>query len=442
MRLSRLRALTGSDTGRAAELGMAAMVGNVVSLVFTLVFTRVLGQSGYGSLGALISTFLLLTVAGYALQTTVAREVSGALAAGDPEAGRGVRRWLRKLMLLAIAAAVVGVLLRKPLATLIGVEDVPWAASATLLCGALWLVLSVERGALLGFQRYRLVGGSLVAEQVARLVFGIVLAVGGLDVTGAFLGTPLALAAIAAGLWVPLHRQVAHAPDSELPGHRLRDLALRAWAPICALGLISWLQDGNVIVVKHLASDHEAGAWVAAAVAAKAIMWVAIGLAGFLVPEVARKAGNGEDARPILLRTMGLIAALAVPMVLVYAVGAKPILQHVLHVHGATGALPFFGLAMSMLALTYLATQYQLALHHSRFLVLLATAGVAQPLIMVAVGAKLTALALALLGLQVALAAAMLTLDLRKRETVQPDADEPTAAGVSSDPVPPAPTAA
>src|SRR4051812_44952914 len=325
--IARVRKLTGSETGKAAELGIAAMLGNVVSLVFTLVFTRVLGQSGYGSLGALISTFLLLTVAGYALQTTVAREVSGALAAGDPDAGRGVSRWLRKLEFLAVGAAVVGVLLREPLATVIGVEDVPWAASATLLCGALWLILSVERGALLGFQRYRLVGGSLVAEQVARLVFGIVLAVAGLDVTGAFLGTPLALAAVAAALWVPLHRQVAGAPDTELPGHRLRDLALRAWAPICALGLISWLQDGNVIVVKHLASDHDAGAWVAAAVAAKAIMWIAIGLAGFLVPEVARRAGRGEDARPILLRTMGLIAALAVPMVLVYVVAAKPILQ-------------------------------------------------------------------------------------------------------------------
>jgi O-antigen/teichoic acid export membrane protein len=440
-RLTRLRALTGSDTGRAAELGIAAMLGNVVSLVFTLVFTRVLGQSGYGSLGALISTFLLLTVAGYALQTTVAREVSAALAAGDPNAGRGVRRWLRRLTLLAVGTAVLGVLLRKPIAAVIGVEDVPWAASATLLCGALWLVLSVERGALLGFQRYRLVGASLVSEQIARLLFGVLLAVAGLDVTGAFLGTPLALAAIAAALWVPLHRQVAHAPDTELPGHRLRDLAMRAWAPICALGLISWLQDGNVIVVKHLASDHEAGAWVAAAVAAKAIMWIAIGLSGFLVPEVARRAGRGEDARPILLRTMALVGGLALPMVLVYAVAAKPILVHVLHVHGAVGALPFFGAAMSMLALTYLATQYQLALHHSRFLVVLALAGLAQPLIMVAVGAKLTALALSLFGLHVVVAAAMLTLDLRKRETVYAEADDPTAAGVS-EPVPPTPTVA
>jgi O-antigen/teichoic acid export membrane protein len=446
--LSRVRALTGSDTGRAAELGIAAMVGNVVALAFTLVFTRVLGQSGYGSLGALISTFLLLTVAGYALQTTVAREVSGAIAAGDPDAGRGVRRWLQRLVLLALGMAVLGVLARRPLATLIGVEDVPWGAAATLPAGALWLVLSVERGALLGFQRYRLVGVSLVAEQTARLAFGVILAVAGLDVAGAFVGTPLALAAIAAALWVPLHRQVAGVSATELPGHRLRDLARRAWAPICALGLISWLQDGNVIVVKHLATDHEAGAWVAAAVAAKAIMWIAIGLSAFLVPEVARRAGHGEDARPILLRVIALVMGLAVPMVLVYAVAAKPILVHILHVHGAEGALPFFGLAMSMLALTYLATQYQLALHRSRFLVVLALGGLAQPLIMVAVGgSRLTALALGLLGLHVVVAAVMLTLALRHRSEpgdYVDEADDATvaAATAAGEPVPPAPTVA
>ena len=88
-----------------------------------------------------------------------------------------------------------------------------------------------------------------------------------------------------------------------------------------------------------------------------------------------------------------------------------------------------------MLALTYLASQYQLALNHSRFLVILALAGIAQPLIMISVGAQLTALALFLLGLHVVLAAAMLTLDLRRRETYYEEAEEPTAAGVS-EPVP------
>src|SRR5207249_2711099 len=74
-----LRELVGgmarSDTGRAAGLAAAVMAANVIALVFTIVFARVLHSSGYGSLAALVSTFLILSVPGSALQMTVAREV-------------------------------------------------------------------------------------------------------------------------------------------------------------------------------------------------------------------------------------------------------------------------------------------------------------------------------------------------------------------------------
>ncbi len=400
-----------SETTRAAELGIAALVGNVVALIFTLVFTRVLGQEGYGSLAALLSAYLILTVPGYALQTTVAREVSAALAAGDPLAGAAVGRWLRRLTLVAIALAIVGALARQPIADLIGVHDAPWGAAGALLAGTLWLVVSVERGALVGFRHYRLVGVSIVCEQSARLLFGLALVAANLDVTGAFLGTPLALALVAVALWQPLHRHVPHGVRlTEIAGHRLRDLALRAWAPIAALGLIAWLQDGHIIIVKHLASGHDAGAWAAVSVAAKAIMFVAIGLAGYLVPEVAGDAEAGRDPRRPLVRTMALIAGLAVPMVLLYAAAAKPVLHIAFHVKGGTGALPLVGLAMAMLAFSYLATQFQLALHRKRFIAVLAVAAVAQPLILLAIGSRLTALALGLALLNVVLAAVLVTL--------------------------------
>src|SRR5436305_9817394 len=194
LRLSGLRALSGSDTGRAAGLAAAVMTANVVGLAFTLVFTRVLGQGRYGSLGALISTYIILMVPGAALQTTVARELSASIAAGDPTAGAGLRRWLRRLVLVAVALTIVAVLGRHVLATVIGVPKYPWAAAGTLTAGALWLIVSVERGALQAFQRYQIVGLSWVAEQVLRLSFGVVLAGLGMSVTGAFLGQPLALA--------------------------------------------------------------------------------------------------------------------------------------------------------------------------------------------------------------------------------------------------------
>ncbi|MEA2457241.1 MAG: hypothetical protein QOC95_213, partial [Thermoleophilaceae bacterium] len=121
-----------------------------------------------------------------------------------------------------------------------------------------------------------------------------------------------------------------------------------------------------------------------------------------------------------------------------------PILHKVLHVHGGEGALPFFGLAMSMLAMTYLATQYHLALHRSRFLVVLAAGAVAQPLIMVAIGPDLTGLALGLLALHLCMAATMAVLALRRPaagyEAIE---EELTASGaVVEEPAPAGPTVA
>jgi O-antigen/teichoic acid export membrane protein len=411
--LARLRSLSGSDTGRAAGMAGAVLAGNVVALGFTVVFARVLGQAGYGSLAALVSTFIILMVPGSALQTTVAREVSAAIAAGDASAGGGVRRWLQRLALLAVAVTVVSVFGRDVVAKVIGVDEHPWGAAGALPAGALWLMLSVERGALQAFQRYRLVGASIVIEQVARLGFGLALVGVGADVSGAFLGTPLALVTVVLALALPLNRQLRGVAPASWAGHRLRDLARRAAVPIAALALVAWLQDGHVIVVKHLASSDDAGAWGAAAVAAKAIMWVAIGLGLYLVPEAARRSRSGEDARGILVRTLGIVAALAVPMLLVFAVAAGPLLSIVFDVHGSAEALPWLGLAMSLLALSYLATQFQLALHRARFIAVLVAAAVAQPLLLLAIGDHLATLAVGLLAIQAVMGAAMLVLALR-----------------------------
>jgi O-antigen/teichoic acid export membrane protein len=294
----------------------------------------------------------------------------------------------------------------------------------------LWLILSVERGALLGFQEYRAVGISLALEQLMRLVFGLLLvaAVSGdeAEVTGAFLGTPLALVAVALWLLIPLRRHLPHARHAH--EHPLRELVGRAAVPVAALGLVAWLQDGNVIVVKHLASDDAAGDYAAAAVAGKAIMWVAVGLSLYLVPEAARRTHLGERASGVLARTLGLILALALPMVLVYAVAAEPVLRIAFKLTGAAEALPWLGLAMSFLALTYLAVQYQLALHRAWFIVVLVMAAAAHPAAMIAIGDDLTGIALVLLAANLTLAVVSVALAFRAVANVGEIPDESATA--------------
>src|SRR5205085_5807436 len=169
--------------------------------------------------------------------------------------------------------------------------------------------------------------------------------------------------------------------------HPLGELFVRAGAPVAALALVAWMQDGNVIIVKHIATGRQAGSYAAAAVAAKAIMWVAVGLSLHLVPEVARRARLREHATGVLTSALGLIALVGVPMVLAYAAGGRQILRLAFghKFVSASGALPWLGIALCLLACTYLAVQYHLALHRWRFVAVLVVAALTQPVVLVAI---------------------------------------------------------
>jgi O-antigen/teichoic acid export membrane protein len=404
-----------SDTGRAAGLAVAVIAANVIALAFTIVFARVLGAGGYGSLAALMSAFIILMVPGSALQIAVAREVSRAVAGASEDAGAGVRRWIGRLALAALAVAAVAIPLREVIAATVNVDEA-WAAAAVPVTAVLWMLISVERGALQGFEQYRTVGLSIVAEAASRLLFGLALVGLSLDVTGAFLGTPLSLLAIGAVLAIPLRRHLP-APRGVAVVARLRDLLLGAWAPVLGLTLLFVLQEVHVIVIKHNATEDAAGSYAVAAVAAKAIIWVAVGLGLFLLPEAARRAKLGVDAQPVLVRTLGLIALLGVPMVLLYAAAAEPLLRVVFgeDLTEAAPALPWLGVAMTLLAWSYLSVQYLLGLGRAGFIALLAVAAVAEVALLAGIGADLEQVALALMGLQLVCAAVMVTLSFRAR---------------------------
>ena len=278
-----------------------------------------------------------------------------------------------RLALATVAVALAAVPLRSVIGAIINVDNL-WGAAAIPLTAMLWVVLCVERGVLQGFGRYRTVALSIVGEAGSRILFALLLVGMGLDVTGAFLGAALAFLAVALVLLVPLGRELP-SPDPERAAESpLRELLVGARAPVIALTLLLAIQELHVIVVKHEASGDVAGSYAVAAVAAKAIVWIAVGLGMYLVPEAARRVTTGGDARAILVRCLGLIAAAGASIVLIYTAAGKPLLEGVFgeDLTLASGALPWLGLAMVLLACTYLAVQYLLALHRYRFIWILA----------------------------------------------------------------------
>jgi len=412
----RVDGLRRGDTGRAAELGVAMIVTNLLALGFTIVFARVLGDSGYGDLAVLVSSFIIMMVPGSALQVAAAREISHELAEGNPNPGAGVYRWLGRLALGTVVVAVIAIPLRSLIAALINIDE-DWAAAAVPVTAMIWMMVSVLRGVLQGFQQYRTVAVSLIGEASGRIAFALLLVAVGLDVTGAFLGTALGLIAVGLVLLIPLRHQLEGVNPELAEDLRLRELLAGAGVPVVSLTLLLALQELHIIIVKHEASDDAASSYAVAAVAAKAIMWIAIGLGLYLLPEATRRAKTGEDARPILMRTLGLIAAMAIPMVLVYSVAGEPLLRTVFgnDLTDASGALPFLGGAMSLLACSYLSVQYLLAMGRASFLFVLGAGVVAEVGLLLTIGDDLTAIAIALLGIQGVCAAVILTMALRQK---------------------------
>lgn len=403
---------TSADTMRAAGLGLAAALDALLALVFTIAMARLLGPDGYGSLAALVSAFLILAVAGTGLQTTVAREIGWQRASGRSPTRPSVRRWFGALSLVVVGILLISAAFRGLLAAVIGVDQ-EWAACVTMSTAGLWLLISFQRGVLLGAGRYRIVGFSLIGETAGWLVLGGAAGLAGLGVTGAILGIAAAEIIVALLLQTTLGASIDGQPGAG--GLGFRRVIRSAAVPMAALVLFAFLQNVDVIVVKHLASgEAAASSYAAASVAAKVIIWLAIGVGLYLLPEAARRAGEGIDGTPVLQRALGVLVAAAVPMILLYVVAGRFLLETVFGsgLASAADALSLLGVAMTLLAVTYLTLQYQLALGRKTFLFLLAIGALIEPVLLSLVGGQFTQIALALVGLQLVLASALLGLSL------------------------------
>ncbi len=196
--------------------------------------------------------------------------------------------------------------------------------------------------------------------------------------------------------------------------------------------MIAVLQNIDLIAAKHRFSSDVASAYAATAVAAKVLIWVAMGAAFYLVPEVSRRRAEGQDTRPVLARALGIVLVCAIPCLLIFAVGAHPLLSIVFgHKKArASDSLLVLALAFSVLACTYLAIQYMLALKRAWFLVVVGAVAAAEPVLLLQASRRPQGFAAVVLAVQAVGAVLAFALALR-RGRPPASTGPPTAAGDS-----------
>ena len=169
----------------ASPIALAGLIANLANIGVTLALARLLTTRGYGALNQLIAVFFVLSIPGSALLVGIVRRVTLWQRTGQ---GARVPGWAyrtrRRALVVVLAWAVVAIAIRGPLAHELSLPG-PGGLSETLIAGAVWGVLCIERGLLQASHAYKALGVNLLVEGLSRCLLTIALVGAGLGVTGA-----------------------------------------------------------------------------------------------------------------------------------------------------------------------------------------------------------------------------------------------------------------
>ncbi|GAC1542375.1 MAG: hypothetical protein NVS3B12_30350 [Acidimicrobiales bacterium] len=403
------------------HIGLLAVAGgaaNGANVVVTVIIARLLTTREYGGVAQLVGVFVVLSMPGSALLVGVVRRVTALETAGrhdelDAWVVAARRRTLTALGVFAVLAVVV----RAPLGHFLGLPG-PDGVSEVLVAGGGWTLLSVERGLLQSRQAYGRLARNLAVEGASRTVVTLGLVVAGLGIEATSLGLLAAMGACVLdarfslasrsalrpgpGVLEEVARAPVPAPESIPPAHLdappptqaptsdgAADPTVRAAIPrlggdlavaVAALGLLAVLQYSDVVVIGRR-DPGQAGSYAAISVACKALVFGAIVLSGYLLPEAVWRWHHGRHALGPLSMAVAILALPASVLGVVAFVVPEQILRLVFG-PGLVQAATAFGplaVAMAALAVSVLMTNYLLGIGRRSVvaILLVAAAGIA-----------------------------------------------------------------
>jgi O-antigen/teichoic acid export membrane protein len=366
---------------QAGPLAAAGVLANGAGVILTVALARLLTPHSYGVLNQLTGLYLILSMPGSAVVVAVVRRVTMWHEDGT---GHLVRRWAgrvhRQCTLIVLVWAGIVFTSRHAVAVLLNQQSGVGIA-AILTAAAFFVLLSLDRGLLQAHRAYRPLAANLLVEMSIRVVAVVVLVAAGYGPSGAAVGILIGEVAAAAharwasvrawsggraprlldaGSWVAAVR-----PDRVLgSGQRSvrRTVVLDLVVASVSLSMVAVLQNIDVLVVGRDNPGHS-GAYAAVSVTSKAIVFGAIVLGGYLLPEAAIRWRQGGHALRQLAVVLVLLAIPSVLLLAVAVVAPEQILQLVFHhaYTSAADALAPLVLAMILLSVSVVLTMYLLA---------------------------------------------------------------------------------
>ena len=361
------------------------MILSLGGFAFHAIASRRLGVNDYGAVYALISAYTLAVIPISLLTPVVAKYAAEFRALHDDSHVRGLIELIVRWFSIAGFAYVAGsVVLSAPLAHFLRVEQ--WTLPIVGIMSAVGIFSGALRAIGQGVHDYASYGLSMAGEGVAKVGAIASFAIAGLTVFGAATAFVIAMAIGALLIALPLARtylSVTSAPIV-LDWRRIRATTTGAASLTLTMALMGF---GDVVIVKHFFSAHEAGLYSAASLCGKILLYLVGFVPAILIPQATHRHARGERTRFTLWSSIVFVAIVSIVGVAAYRV-AGGILLHALvgtAFNGALEILPTYACAMALLALTNTLGSYALATHRLSFVapLLIATIGTLATLVVV-----------------------------------------------------------
>ena len=403
---------------QAGPVAIAGLVVNGAGALLVIAVARLVTTQAYGEIAELLGLFFILSMPGSAVLVGVVRRVTALRNAGHTHLVRGWIRKVHRIALIAIAVKLVVVLiLQNWIASQLSLPNSNGIV-LILVAAGVWMMLCIDRGLLQAHRSYRPLAGNLLVEGGVRTVVVLVLVGAHLGVSGYAIGIFAAEVIATIHAHYLANKAWNREPEPELAPAQIdaeadsvvarNKLLADVSAAFVGLALLGLLQNVDVILLGHL--DHaNVGSYAAISVASKALVFGALALGAYLLPEATIRWNEGGHA----IRQLGVtLIFLAVPAIILLGISLlapKAFLTLVFSAKLSAGAPAFASLVVAMMFLSFsvLVTNYLFGTG-SRWIVFLLLGGSALAVVLIRLAdGKMVATARADLIAQGVLAVAM-----------------------------------
>jgi O-antigen/teichoic acid export membrane protein len=349
---------------QAGPLAVGGLIANGLNVVATVVVARLLTTNQYGGIAQLLGLFFVLSMPGSALLVGVVRRITAMTTFGQ---GADARAWTarlcRKAMFGVAVWSVVSIAVEEPVSHALRLPD-DGAVAFTMIAAGFWLLLCLDRAILQSHRRYAGLGLSLIIEIGVRTVLVLTFAELGWGISGYAVGLLVGEVVATAQARAAGRTAWDYTAQAALPADQSshsRALSIDLSAALAGFALLGVLQNADIILVGRLHHSNS-GSYAAISVASKALVFGAILLGSYILPEASIRWNRGEHA----LRQLGVtLVFLLVPTLMLLLVALAVPKQFLTVFFGArlAGAAPAFATlagGMACLGATVVLTNYLL----------------------------------------------------------------------------------